>query len=190
MIIGYIAWPPDNDTYMWADPKTRGGPPEGVLCAACEQRIDYEAINPRYKPPRSYYDLSRCYDGDVLVSPPLRTHLEQRGIEGVGFDAIPSSRRYFILRCARVLRLIPTPATKREEFCEVCKQYRSVWGATPEGPYFEGVAAPIQEGAFFSDIRVGYYPQMGPLLIFGVDTWRSMVAGRFKGLGNGKPIIN
>lgn len=190
MIIAYIAWPPDNDTYMWDDPKTRGVPPPGVICTVCGQRIDYNAINPNYRPPRSYYDLSSVYDGDILVSPKLRSFLEERKLPGLRFVEIPSSKRYFFLQTSNVLKLIPPSSAKREEFCSACNQHRSVWGNQPNRARYEGVEEPIRTGVFFSDIKVGYYPQMGPLLIIGVDTWQAMLAAKFKGLGNGKPIVN
>lgn len=190
MIIAYIAWPPDNGTYMWADPKTRGNPPPGVLCEKCGQRIDYGAVNPKYKPPRNYYDLSNTFDGDFLVSPPLRCYLQEQKLLGITFSEIRSSRRYFILNCMNVLRLIRPATSRLEEYCAVCKQYRSVWGNNPETAHYEGVHGPIHEGIFISDLRVGYYPQMGPMLIVGIDTWRGMLAKKFKGLGNGEAITN
>jgi hypothetical protein len=190
MIVAYIAWPPDNNTYMWADPKTRGNPPPGIICPTCGMRTDWNVINPNYRPPRSYYDLSRAYDGDILVSPRLRQYLEEQQVPGLCFVQIPASRRYFILQCTDVLRLVRPATLHLEEYCAACKQYKSVWGTQPETARFEGVNAPIRSGMYFTDLRVGYFPQMGPLLIVGVDTWRGMAAQGFKGLGNGKPIVN
>ncbi len=191
MIIGFLAWPPDNGTYMWAsDDEARVNPPKGVICGVCGQRIDYTAVNPKYAPPRSYYDLSRCYDGDVLVSPKLRTYLEECRLQDIKFVNLASCQRYFVLQCERVLKFIPPATAKREEYCAACKQYRSVWGNVPERAQFEGVDRPMQEGLFFTDLKVGYYPQMGPLLIAGVRTWQELLAQKFKGFGNGKPIVN
>jgi hypothetical protein len=187
MILAYIAWPPDDGTHMWADPKTRGTPPPGVICEVCDQRIDYNAVNPNYKAPRSYYDLSRAFDGDFLVSPKLRSYLEDQALSGLRFVDIPSSRRYFILQCANVLELVRPATLELEEYCGACGQYKSVAGIMQEE--IEGVRQPIREGIYFSDLKVGYGPQMGPELIVGVDTWHGMVARKFKGLGNGKPII-
>ena len=186
MIIAYVAWPPDNGTYMWADPKTQGQPPPGVICQTCHQRIDYDAINLNYKPPRSYYDLCRTYDGSFLVSPRLRQFLEQRKLPCVSFGEIPSSHRYFVLHCANILRLVRPPTLRTEEYCEKCEQYRSVYGIKRE--QLQDVREPIREGIFFSDLRVGYFPQMGPELIVGMETWNSMLALKLKGLGNGEPI--
>ncbi len=189
-LMGYTVWAPDNGTHMWADPKTRGTPPPGVLCDACGQRIDYHAINPNYKPPRSYYDLCRAYDGDLFVSPRLREWLEAQSLEGLRFVELPKSERYFVLQTTNILTYIPAPTTKREEFCAVCRQHKSVWGNQPETARYENVPDPIQRGIYFSDIKVGYGPQMGPLLIVGIDTWQNMLAQNFKGLNGGKPIIN
>jgi hypothetical protein len=188
--IAYVAWPPDNDTYMWAHTKKTGVPPPGILCDVCSQRVDYDAVNPRYKPPRRYYDLSSCYDGDYLVSPRLREHLERSGLVGISFKEIPSSSSYFILRCSNVLRIKKTSSLHLDEFCNACAQYRSVWGSEPEESGFERVSEPIRVGIYLSDLRVGYYPQMGPLLIVGLDTWEALLSMGFKGLKNGKPIIH
>jgi hypothetical protein len=186
MIIAYVAWPPDNGTYMWADTNKTGVPPPGILCDACGQRIDYQTINPNYRPPRSYYDLSRTYDGDFLVSPRLREHWEQRPVSGITFVDIPSSRRYFVLRCTMVLKLARPESLRFEEYCSFCRQYRSVWGLKSEK--LEGIDVPIEHGVFTSDLRVGYYPQFGPELIIGVRTWEEMIGLKVKGLANGQPI--
>jgi ribosomal protein L33 len=188
MIIAYIAWPLDNDTAMWAHTKKTGEPPPGVVCSACKVRTDWEAINPRYTPPRSYYDLSRCYDGDILVSPRLREYLERQQLPGLKFVELPASRRYFVLQCENVLKLARPSTLRMEEYCPVCKQHRSVWGI--KSGQLAGVDEPIRHGLYFSDSRVGYYPQMGPELIVGVETWQGMVKERFKGLANGKPVIH
>lgn len=190
MTLAYTAWPADNHTHMWADPKTRGNPPPGVICPVCDMRMDRTAINPKYEPPRSYYDLSRAFDGDILVSPRLKEFLERQELTGLRFVEIPSSRRCFILQCTIGLVYIRPPTARMEEYCPACKQHKSIWGNKPECAHFAGVHAPIHEGVFFTDIKAGYYPQMGSLLIVGVDTWRSMVEQGFKGLSNGAAITN
>ena len=190
MIIAYIAWPPDNDTYMWADPKTRGNPPAGVICETCGQRIDYTAINPNYKPPRSYYDLSRPYDGDFLVSPRLRDYLVGQNLPGLRFCPLARSNRYLILQPQNMLRIARGPSLRFEEYCSACRQYRSVYGIDGEKLHFLDISEPIRFGIFITDLRGGYYPQMDHLLIVGTETWNGMLREKFRGMGNGKPIIN
>ena len=193
MIIAYKASPPENCGHMWADPKTRGTPPPGVTCPACDQRIDYTAINPNYKPPRSYYDLCATYDGDFLVSARLRDYLERRNLTGVAFLALPSSRRYFVLQCINLLELVRPPTFRMEEYCEVCKQYKSVYGinliSDPVRIRFENINSSIREGIYLSDLKMGYGPSKGPLLFVGVETWQGMVNERFKGI-YARPIVN
>lgn len=190
MIIGYLAWPPDNGTYMWADPKIRGTPPPGVVCGVCEQRIDYGAVNPNYRPPKSHYDLCRTFDGTDLVSQRLRDYLELQRLANVTFEPLQTTDRYFVLRCSNILRLIRPPTSRSEEYCMTCGQYRSVWGNQPETARYEGVEKPLQKGLYVTDVRVGYYPVMGPLLVVGVETWEGMNLEKFKGLRNGQAIIN
>lgn len=189
MIIGYNAWPAENKTHMWADPKIRGTPPAGVLCDACGQRIDYHAINPHYKPPRTYYDLCRTYDGDFLISVQLQDWLKAQTLSGLTFGTLKSSERYVVLQSSNILRVVRSVAYKFEEYCSVCQQHKSVWGSPTGGDRFQGINEPLQRGIYFSDIRFGYGPQMGPLMVVGVETWAGMLAQKFKGLNAGKPII-
>jgi hypothetical protein len=193
MIIAYKSCQPDNGTHMWANKKIRGIPPTGVICPACDQRIDYYAVNPNYKPPRSYNDLCRCYDGDFLVSPPLREFLESLNLAGVYFQDIPKSRRYFVSKCTNILQLIPPPTLQLEDYCKHCRQYKSVWGIkTIDDPvklWFKDVVCPIREGIYLTDLRAGYGPLFGPLLLFGVETWGKIKAQKFKGT-YGKAIHN
>jgi hypothetical protein len=186
MIVAYIAWPPDNGTYMWADPKTRGTQPPGVSCEVCGQRIDYDAVNPNYKPPRSYYDLCRTYDGSFLVSSLLYEYFQKQNLQEVLFSEVASSKRFFVLHCKNILKLVRPPTFQMKEFCESCHQFRSVYGIINE--QLQDVVEPIHKGLFFSDLRVGYWPQMGHELIVGVDTWKGMVEQGFKGLKNGEPV--
>ncbi len=188
--MGYTVWAPDNGTHMWADPKTRGTPPPGVLCDACGQRIDYHAINPNYKPPRSYYDLCRAYDGDLFVSPRLREWLEAQSLEGLRFVELPKSERYFVLQTTNILKVVRSASYRWEEPCSVCRQFKSVWGTPAGGDRYEDVIEPLHRGVYSSDVKFGYGPQMGPLLIVGIETWQNMLAQNFKGLNGGKPIIN
>jgi hypothetical protein len=170
---------------MWANKKTRGNPSPGVLCPACDQRIDYFAVNPNYKPPSSKTDLCRCYDGDFLVSPLLREFLASLNLTGISFQDIPKSRRYYVLKCTNILELIPPLTLQKEEHCSHCNQYKSVWGLkTLDEPIrlaFKGVVAPIREGIYLTDLRAGYGPLFGPLLVFGVETWEKIKAQKFKG---------
>ena len=175
---------------MWANPKTRGSLPPGVLCDVCGHRIDYNAINPNYKPPRSYYDLCAVYDGDFLVSPRMREWLEAQHLSGLRFVELASSRRYFVLQSLNIVKLVRTPSLKLEEFCSACRQYKSVWGTSRDGDSFEGMAKPLRYGICFSDIRVGAGPNMRPLMILGVETWQAMSAQKFKGTIGIEPIIN
>jgi hypothetical protein len=186
----YIAWPPDNGTYMWADFRRTGTPPPGILCEVCGQRINFDLVNPNYTPPRSYYDLSSCYDGDYLVSPRLRDFLIGSGLLGLHFGTIPKSCRYLVLRCSNVLTYVRGPGVHEEEYCERCRTYRSVWGSGPKGDRFEGIDEPIEVGIYISNMHFGYYPQKGPLLVVGRNTWKEMVKQGFKGLSNGKPVLS
>lgn len=95
-----------------------------------------------------------------------------------------------MLQTTNILTYIPAPTAKREEFCALCQQHKSVWGNQPETARYENVHEPIQRGIYFSDIKVGFGPQMGPLLIVRIETWQNMLAQKFKGLNGGKPIIN
>lgn len=186
MIVAYIAWPPDNGTYMWADPKTRGTPPPGVSCEVCGQRIDYDAVNPNYKSPRSHYDLCRTYDGSFLVSASLFEYFQKQNLQGVSFSEIPHSKRYFVLHCKNFLKLVRPPTFRMKEFCERCQQFRSVYGISRG--QFQDVVEPIRKGLFCSDVPIGYWPQMGHELIVGVDTWKCMLEQGFKGLKNGEAV--
>ena len=193
MIIAFVGFAPSTENHMWADKETRGNPPPGVICPYCDQRIDYYAVNPNYKPPRSYYDLCRCYDGDFLVSPRLHEFLESLNLAGVSFQDIPKSGRYFVLKCTNILQLIPPSTLQREEYCKYCKQYKSVWGINtidePVKFWFKDVTLPILEGMYLTDLRSGYGPVFGPKLIIGVDTWGKITSQKFKG-ANAKAIYN
>jgi hypothetical protein len=178
---------------MWADPKTRGTPPPGVICTACGQRIDYHAINPNYRPPRSRYDMIGTYDGDTLVSPRLQDYLERHGGPGLRFVPLPRSDRYVAVMTSNVLRLIPPVTLQKAEYCEVCKQYKSVWGLPMVNDKwhlrFEGIEGPIRSGWYETDLIAGYGPTMGPDVIVGIDLWEDMVARGFKGV-HGLPVVD
>lgn len=186
MIIAYKSCQPDNGTHMWASKKTRGAPPPGTICPLCNQRIDYFAINPNYMPPNSKNDLSRCLDGDFLVSPLLKEFLESMNLTGISFQQIKRSKRYFVLKCLNELQLIPPSTLVMSKYCEACKQYQSVgginWIDEPIKFWFRGVCAPIRDGIYLTDLKTGGGPFLfGSDLIFGVDTWEKIKAQKFKG---------
>jgi hypothetical protein len=193
MIIAIHAGPPDAKISMWLYRKLYGDPPPGILCPAGGGRLDFTTMNPKFKAPRSYFDLLRTYDGDFLVSVKLREYLENSGLVGLKFLSIPSTRRFSVMLVSNVLKLSPLPTLRREEYCEVCREYRSVYGVKFVNDTwhhgFQGVDEPIPCGLYFSDLRFGFGSRMGPILIVGLDTWADLKAQEFKGI-DGFPIDN
>jgi hypothetical protein len=191
--IAFKASPPDSKSHMWADPRTRGIPPAGVICDACGQRIDYKAINPEFRPKVRNHDLMNVYDGDYLVSTRLRDYLRSQQIPGISFEEVPKVRGLFVLQSDNILKLHPPATLRMEEFCSVCGQYKSVYGLPLTGKIvplrFEGVNSPLERGIFITDLIAGYGPLMGPLLVFGVETWADLVRCSFRGI-HGRPIVN
>jgi hypothetical protein len=196
MIIAQHLAPPDAKTTMWSSRRQYGEPPPGIFCPACGRRIDYTTMNPRFKAPRSYFDLMRTYDGDYLVSPKLREYLEQTLPAGLTFLPIPSTRRFFALINANVVAMDPLPRLKKEQFCEVCREYRSVFsGFTFDNDHdlylfgLKGIPTPVRRGLYVTDLRFGEDSRMWQPLVVGLDTWAELKAQGFKGI-DGFPIDN
>jgi hypothetical protein len=196
MIIAQHLAPPDAKTTMWSSRRQYGEPPPGIFCPACGGRIDFTTMNPRFKAPRSYFDLMATYDGDYLVSPKLREYLEQTLPAGLTFLPIPSTRRFFALINANVVAMDPLPRLKKEKFCEVCQEYRSVFGGftidRKNDLYLfglKGIQEPIRRGLYVTDLRFGEDSRMEQCWVVGLDTWAELKAQGFKGI-DGFPIDN
>jgi hypothetical protein len=185
MKLAFVLSPPENGTYMWPD---RRNAPPGIICSACTQRIDYDQINPNYKLPKKRYDISTIYDGGVLVSKRFRAFMEAHVASGLEFKVLPRTNGYFLMECKNVKRVIPPRTIHFDEWCAYCKQYRSVWGIERSQLKYEGLEEPYEKGVFYSDLRTGYYPNMGRLINFGIHTWEDAVHEKFSGL-YGEPLL-
>lgn len=183
MILAYHFSPHDDGTHMlgketYSLPRSAGfhdwrfgknGVPHPATCPTCGRKTDPEYVNPHFRAKRRTWDISTTYDGYDIVSTRFRDFCQEHGWKGMSFVRLPEDKEFFVLRLSLVLSFdARRRGTRFEDLCPSCGGFYNVIGATPV--YLSGVAEPIQDGFFRSDLEFASGPEQSPLVLIGLRT--------------------
>jgi hypothetical protein len=165
---------PENKSDML--PKDDSGP----VCPTCGMVLDFTYVNPNYRVPKRCPDLSHTYDGFFIASRKFKNFVESERLDGLEFRQIPKEPDYQTVILTRVIPVTEPPELKREEFCETCRRYVSVWGLSHLAIRTEPRRA--YHGFYRSNIEMGYRLMMFPLLFVTADLKDSIKKSKLTGL--------
>jgi hypothetical protein len=163
---------------MYADIETYASVPQELamdssrtrhrtLCPKCHRKLDPSWINPSFRVRNRRRDIAATYDGYTLVSDNFRAAWRQWGHPGAVFLDLPNDPKYQALQSNQIVPFDSEwRGTRFEDYCETCREYATVVGATPAR--LKGIKTPLPPGLYRTDISFACGIEQHPLLI--VDT--------------------
>lgn len=175
MILAYVIFGYDNDSFFLPDDGTY------LKCSTCGCKNDERYFNENFKLKKKKYDYSSTYDGSVIVSNKLKTIIENLKIADIEFVDLPLAPGFYLFRVNKKIKFdIERSETQFDEFCDNCKRYKSITGATPA--LLTNMNTPILNGIYRTDVLFGYCNEKSPLIIFGTETFRSIKEKKISGM--------
>jgi hypothetical protein len=161
---------PDNDSSMLVDAS------DAPRCPRCGFALDRAWINPRFRLTVKRWDVSFTYDGYLIVSQRFRDALGNRGAV---YGDLPSEPSFFTLRAEEQVEFdAERRRTRFSHFCEQCRRFKQVAGATP---VFLKNETRLPDELRRTDIEFGSNDGQDPLLLVGpglaADLRRADLAG-------------
>ncbi len=198
MILAYELSAQDDDTYMLGEqtyrPEEPGfhdwrfgvdGVPHPATCPTCGRRTDPDFVSQSFRVKHRRRDLIATYDGYLIASTRLRDFCVSRGDPGVFFVPLPADNAFFWLRSDRMIGFdAALRGTRLERHCQTCRAFYSVVGADPV--MLRGVAEPLLEGFYRTDLEFGSGPEQCPIVIVGIRTAQALRGANFRGLELGE----
>jgi hypothetical protein len=198
MILAYELSAQDDDTYMLGERTYRPGKPgfhnwrfgvDGVphpaTCPTCGRKTDPDFVSQSFRVKHRRRDVIATYDGYLIASARVRSFCIDRGDSGVFFVPLPADDAFFWLRSDRMIGFdTALRGTRFERPCHTCRTFYSVVGAHPV--VLRGVAEPLLEGFYRTDLEFGSGPEQCPLVIVGIQTAQALRGTEFRGLELGE----
>lgn len=175
MIIGYVLYGYDNDSYMYYWDKNM------PVCDECGYKLNFQYTNPEFKLKRRVYDLSFTYDNCCIVSLKFKEFCERERYQSINFGKFLLEPNFFHFTANNIVQLKSVEGGIRfVNFCEKCKNYESI--VFPGPKLINNRKEPLEDGFYRTDLFFGSGNEKNPLLIIGVDTYKKIKREKFKGL--------
>jgi hypothetical protein len=170
VVFGFRISGPDNDSYMLVDA------PDAPRCPTCGFALDHTWINPQFRLSVKRWDVSATYDGYMIVSQRFRDALGDRGAV---YGDLPAEPSFFTLHAEEQVAFdAERRRTRFTRFCEECRRFTQIAGATP---VFLKNEARLPDELRRTDIVFGSNDGQHPLLLVGpglaADLRRADLAG-------------
>lgn len=176
MIIGYILFGYDNDTFMYEGVE-HTNPPK---CSKCGHLIDFDYTNPYYRLKRKTLDLSHPYDIGTIVSLKFKEFCERNKYD-VKFKEFEREPNFYQLVVNDKIEFdSERRRTKLIGFCDVCKNFEQAIGATPA--YLKHITKPLIDGIYRTDLQFGDGNRKRYLIVVAPNTYEKMKKEKFNGL--------
>jgi hypothetical protein len=178
MIVGYRISGYDNNSYMTGC-CDRLFPEAGDVpkCETCGYRTDYRYTNNNFVLKRKTIDFSSTYDGVTIVSLKFKEFCKRYGYKNLVFVKLPKSQNFFQFYIDG--NVLEFDANKKDKFCEVCRQYKSVVVPSMK---LENVAEPLPDGFYQSDLWFGSGNEKRPITIISPITKANLDIEKFKNI--------
>ncbi|MCY2963068.1 MAG: hypothetical protein NT069_05335 [Planctomycetota bacterium] len=151
-------------------------------CEKCGMLLDkWHELLPGLRLRKRDLDLSSTYDGVMVASARFRDFYLAGGFSGLEFTVLPSDPTFFSMNSSRIVEFDAiVRGTQFAEWCETCRKWKSVAGATPA---FLKTGFSISGLEFVrTDVEFGYADEQHPLLICGVQAAQSLKKSGFRRL--------
>ena len=193
--IGFVLTARDDDSYMLGDEIFRpansgqffdwrfGSPevPHPATCDQCGRKVNRDYVSETFRVRRRASDLVATYDGYLLVSRRFKEYCVHQKFPGTVFVPLPADAQFLWLRSNRMLPFdVEARRTRKGDFCDVCRAFHTVAGATPA--FLTGVSEPIPEGFYRTDVEFGSGHEQSPLIIVANQTFDRLLSQGFKGI--------
>lgn len=127
------------------------------------------------------FDVSSTYDGIEIVSERFKIVCEKNKLKGLVFTSLNNHELLYAIRAIRIVQFdTERRATRFGKYCESCRQYSSVAGATPA---YLKKGESIDDMEFVrTDIEFGSGDEKSPLLLCGESARQVLLASDLRGL--------
>ena len=175
MIIGYSIFGADNNSHMYEDAY------DVKKCSKCGFVIDFEYVNPILKIKRRVNDFSYTYDGRAIASLKFKEFCTRKNLKGIRFLELPSDKEFFYMLVDNVVEFDhEKKGTRFKNYCDECKLYRAVAGATPV--ILKNVEKELESGIYATDINFGSGNELSEIIIISNDIYKEMKIEKFRGI--------
>ena len=200
-MIAFLVDAQSNDSYAFRDrpairedtpwyelhqaivPSMSGAPRPGVrrcsTCGALLSKWDEQLTGMKIK--KRYYDISRTYDGIMVVSAHFKEIYESKILVGLRFVSLPEDVDLFQIKATEI---VPFDAERRgtrfEKQCPSCGHFESVVGATPV--YLKEGSVIPDFGFVRTDLEFATADEQHPLFLCGLSAGRILRSAKLRGL--------
>lgn len=151
-----------------------------TLCVKCGRKLDPGWIRADFRVSNRRRDITCTYDGYTLVSERFRSAWLEWNFPGAKFIELPRDPRFFALEATRILPFdAKAAATRFEEYCRSCRNYRVVVGAYPVR--LKGIFEPLSPGLYRTDLAFASGIEQHSLLIVDPQVYMRIRAEKFVG---------
>ena len=176
MILGYIISGEFNDSYMFNQ-----GDENLPICEKCGYVTDFEYINQLFNLKLEKFDFSATYDGRIVVSEKFKFWCDRNKYGGLEFRELPNNKGYYHFLVRNVLAFDTEKVQLNyESYCDICGNYKSVTPAIPV--VIKKLKEPLEDGIYCTDIHFASGNEKSPLIIVGLETYKKMNKGNFRGI--------
>jgi hypothetical protein len=131
-------------------------------CDGCGVVTDFTWVDPAYSVPRNTPDLTYTYDNRLIVSDAFRAIA--LGYKGANFTPLAALGFWLLTAEASVAFDAARRKTQYSDFCEICRRFTVVAGATP---VFLVDPNPLPNGFVRTDVEFGSRDELSPLVLVG-----------------------
>jgi hypothetical protein len=156
VVLGYVISGPDNGTHMFA------GDAQPPRCDGCGVVTDFTWVDPAHSVPSNTPDVSFTYDGRLIVSDAFRAIA--RRYAGAKFTPLAAAGFWLLTADAPVAFDAVRRKTQFSDFCESCRRFTVVAGATPA---FLVDPNPLLNHFVRTDVEFGSRDELHPLVLVG-----------------------
>jgi hypothetical protein len=181
MIVAYALSGHNNGAHFFYEA------PETFFCPSCSSIIDQSYIAKRLLHlNKKLNDFTYTYDGRAIVTEQFKVFSEQLCPKDLIFKKVNLNPELFLINTTKELVFdSKRRKTLFEDYCQTCKQYAQVAGATPG--FLKDIEKPILSGFFHTNVEFGSFKEKNTMILVGIETMKELTKKKLTGL-EFKPI--
>ena len=176
MIIAYAISGHSNGAHYFEEAS------EEFFCPSCGCVIDRNYTAKRLLHlNKNLNDFTYTYDGRPIATERFKNFCEYICPTDLLFTKVNLNPDLFLINVTKELVFdSQRRKTLFEDYCNTCKQYAQIAGATPG--FLKNIENPIQSGFFHTDVEFGSYKEKNTMILLGVVTMTKLTKKNFTGL--------
>ena len=177
----------DNHSYMVGSCDHLAPESGCPACPTCGYRVDPNFTADNFSLKRKNYDISRCYDGAVIVSRKFKELCGSVGAKHLVFTPVTADETFFHLKCSAPVALnYEAMGTERSRYCSTCGLHRDFVGYS--SIVLREPDAMPENALAFSDRTFGSNNEANPLVIAGKEFVAAIRANKLTGVASYEAI--